>query len=246
MKIEGTANVFTNNANVIGTGTVFQTQLISGDQIMVNNEVKIVDTIYSNTLMSVNSVFSSNSTSKPVRLYGLYLVGGQNYTQNELPTVTVSSSGGSGANVEIESIMGDGEQFTANIGDSKPGAITSITIIDPGEGLKSVPSLDLSSYGDGTATVEASLNPMIEKLSGKWTSQKGLISSSYMKLQGKDYYIDYSYVIESSVEFEKYKKVLKDLLHPAGLVAYAEVLRISEFEPEEIKISSEISQVSAT
>ena len=248
MKITGTANVFTVNANVIGTGTLFESELLSGDQIMVNNQVKLVDTIYSNTLMSVNSVFSSDSVEKPVRLYGLYLIGGQNYEQNKLPTVTISTSGGSNANVQVEAIMGDGEQFTASIGSNVFGSITETIIIDPGEGLKSVPGLDFSAYGDGNAEAEATINSMIEELPGKWIGQKGLLSSSYMKLQGKDYYIDYSYVISSTVEFKKYKKILKDLLHPAGLITYSEVLRVSDFAPQEIqeiKVASEISQVAA-
>ncbi len=246
MKITGTANVFTVNANVIGTGTQFETELVSGDQIMINNEVKLVGTIYSNTLMSVDSVFSSDSVGKPVRLYGLYLIGGQNYEQDKLPTITISTSGGSNANVQVEAIMGDGEEFVANVGSNVFGSITETIIIDPGEGLKSVPGLDFSAYGDGNAEAEASINPMIVELPGKWINQKGLISSSYMKLQGKDYYIDYSYVISSTVEFKKYKKILKDLLHPAGLIAYSEILKVVDFAPQEIqeiKVASEISLV---
>jgi hypothetical protein len=93
-KIIGTANVFTTNANVIGTGTSFDSELIVGDQIMVNGEVKVVSTITSNVLMSVNTAFSSNATTKPVRVYGTYLIGGQGYTQDKLPTITINSSGG--------------------------------------------------------------------------------------------------------------------------------------------------------
>lgn len=244
-KITGTANVFTTNTNVHGTGTTFTTELQPGDQIMVNGVVKLVDTITSNILMSVNTAFSANSTGKPVRLFDVFLVGGQNYKQDALPTVTVSTTGGSGANVAITSIMGDGEQITVSAENNVLGSIQSVLILDPGKGLRSVPGIDLSQSGDGTATAEASLLPMIEELPGRWTSQKGLISSSYMKLQGKDYYIDYSYVISSSIEFQKYKNILRDLLHPAGLIYYAETLKDVNFERDEIKVSSQISQISA-
>jgi len=244
-KIDGTTNVFTTNANVIGTNTFFQANLIVGDLIMVNGETKSVNTITSNTLLSVNTVFAANSTGKPVRLYGNYLIGGQGYDQNKLPTVTITSTGGSNANVEIVSIMGDGESFTANIGTNKPGSVQSVLILDAGKGLKSVPDFDLSRSGDGTAILQSSLISTVEEFPGKWVSQKGLVSSSYTKLQGKDYYIDYSYVVISSIQFEKYKQVLKELLHPAGLIAYAEVLRFNEVESDQLKVSTEISQVAA-
>lgn len=244
-KIVGTANVFTTNANVIGTSTFFEANLIVGDLIMVNGETRIVNTITSNTTLTVNTAFSSNASSKPVRLYGLYLVGGQGYEQNNLPTVTITSTGGSNANVQVVSIMGDGEQLTATIGNTQPGGVQSILILDPGKGLQSVPEFDLSRSGNGNATVQANLIPTIEEFPGKWISQKGLISSTYTKLQGKDYYIDYSYVISSSVQFEKYKQVLKELLHPAGLIAYSEISRQDEIDSEQIKVSAEISQVAA-
>jgi hypothetical protein len=100
----------------------------------------------------------------------------------------------------------------------------------------------MTRSGDGTAVLEASLIPTIEEFPGKWTSQKGLVSSSYTKLQGKDYYIDYSYVVVSNIQFQKYKQVLKELLHPAGLIAYSEVTKLDEIEETPVKVYSEISQ----
>ena len=244
-KIIGTANVFTTNANVIGTGTSFDTQLLVGDQIMVNGEIKTVNTITSNVLFSVNTAFSANSSGKPVRVYGIYLVGGQGYEQNKLPTVTITSAGGSNANVEVIAVMGDGEQFTASLGNNNPGGIETITILDAGLGLQSVPEISLSGYGDGTGKAEAVLVPTVVTSLGRWQNQDGLISSTYMKLQGKDYYIDYSYVISSSIEFSKYKQVLRELLHPAGSIAYAEVTRLDELPERKVKVESHIVQEAA-
>lgn len=244
-KITGTANVFTTNANVIGTGTSFDTQLLVGDRIMVNGQIRVVNTITSNVLFTVNTAFSANSTGKPVRVYGIHLVGGQGYTQDKLPTVTVTSSGGTNANVQVVSVMGDGEQFTASLGNTSPGAILTISILDAGSGLQSVPEIDLTDYGDGTAVAEAVLIPTVESFPGRWTNQDGLISSNYMKLQGKNYYIDYSYVIVSQIEFSRYKQVLKELLHPAGMIAYAEVTRLDEIATTQVTIETEIVQEAA-
>ena len=244
-KIIGTANVFTTNANVIGSGTSFDTELLVGDQIMVNGEVKVVNTITSNVLFSVNTSFSANSTNKPVRVFGIYPVGGQSYTQDKLPTVTVSSAGGSNANVEVVAVMGDGEVFTATLANNNPGGIREITILDAGLGLKSVPQLDLTAYGDGTAIVEAVLVPTVETLPGRWEKQDGILSSSYMKIQGREYYINYSYVLISELEFSNYKQILKEFLHPAGMIAYAEITRLNEITTIQVTAESEIAQANS-
>jgi len=243
-KINGTANIFSGNTSVVGTGTFFDTELLVGDQIMVNGEIKLVDTITSNVLFNVNSAFSANSTGKFVRVFGTFLVGGQLYTQNTLPTVSVTSAGGSNANVQVVAIMGDGEQFTSSVGDPF-GGIKSILIIDSGDGLRSVPELDLSDFGDGLATAEATLIPTVETFAGRFENQDGIISSSYTKLQGKDYYIDYSYVVASSIEFKKYKQVLKELLSPAGMIVYAETKRLNELEQRKVRVISEVNQEAA-
>jgi hypothetical protein len=65
-----------------------------------------------------------------------------------------------------------------------------------------------------------------------------------MKLQGLDYYIDYSYVTVSNVEFKKYKNVLKQLLQPAGTKAYAEITKLDVIITPQSNVVSEILQES--
>ena len=223
--ISGTANGFTSNVTVIGTGTYFQQELLVGSKIKINGEDKTVVSIASNTSINVSSVFANNFTGKPVRLYDKYAIGGQNYKQTELPTVTVVSSTGTNANVEVVAIFGDGEVLQPFLGNNKPGGIQTISVIDGGKSLITVPAVDLTGFGDGTATAEANLVSSFEKYNGRWTNSDGIISSEDMKLQGLDYYIDQSYVIQSTIEFKRYKQILKELLHPAGSIVYAEVYR---------------------
>jgi hypothetical protein len=225
-KITGTANVTSvSNVMVHGDGTAFQSELVLGDEIMIGGETRKVVVIASDTSLNVNSAFSQTKTQKPIRLWGKNLVGGQGYTQNKLPTVTVTSSGGSAANISVTAIMGDGEDLVAS-GDKRPGQIEEIIITDPGEGFTSVPLIDLTPYGDGTATANASLTPTYEVLLGRWTTSDSILSSYDRKLQGRDYYINYSYLLSSTTEFAKYKKVFKELLHPAGFKMYGEVQHI--------------------
>lgn len=154
--------------------------------------------------------------------------GGLGYTQTRLPTVNVTTSGGSNAILEVTSIMGDGEALTGllpldEFGKVKTaGEITSIKILDPGQGYDVVPGVDLSKSGDGTATGLATVRNTFEELTGKWTNFDGILSSYESKIQGRDYYVNFSYLLSSRVQFKKYRDVVKKLLHPAGTIDYSE------------------------
>jgi hypothetical protein len=243
-KIAGTVNVFTTNVTVIGTSTQFESELIVGDKIWINDEDKTVVEILSDTTINVDSTFETSSNDEKIRLYGKNLVGGGNYKQEGLPTITVNSALGTSANIEAVAVMGDGEDLQPILGNVKPGGIETITIIDAGKSLISVPEIVLTGYGDGQGRAEATLIPSFERLPGKWINSDGLISDRSMKLQGLDYYIDYSYVTVSSVQFKKYKDVLKQLLQPAGTKAYAEIAKLNVIITPQSNVVSEIVQES--
>jgi hypothetical protein len=241
-KITGLANTFSSNVNVIGTGTFFETELRVGDQIWINDEDRTVVQIISNTSINVNSTFSTSANGQKIRLYGKTLVGGANYEQDHLPSVTVSSVSGNGANISVVCIMGSGEEFAAVLGNNKPGGIETISIIDAGKALLSLPDVDLTQAGDGLATAEVSLVPSFEVLDGKWIGSTGLLSDRNMKIQGLDYYIDYSYVLASTVEFKRYKNIFKQLLHPGGTKGYAELNSLDEISATQVTVLSELLQ----
>jgi len=146
---------------------------------------------------------------------------GLSYQPDFLPVITVDSVSGNGANLIISSILGTGATHEPVIEEGLPGEIKTIKIISQGSGYEIIPGIDLSLSGDGTATANATLTDSFIVLSGKWKTSDGLLSDDEIKLQGRDYYIPYSYVISSQVEFNKYKDLLKNLLHPAGLINYS-------------------------
>jgi len=225
-KITGNASVTSvSNVMVAGTGTLFTTELIVGDRIMIGNETKKVISIASNTSLNVNTTFSEIKTAKAVRKWDTNLVGGQGYTQDKIPTAVISSSTGTGAVVRVIGILGDGENLIAS-GTKRPGEIEEITITDPGEGFTATPLVDLTLFGDGTATANATLSPTYQTFPGRWTTSDSILSSSDRKIQGRDYYMDYSYLLSSTVEFSKYKKIFKELMHPAGFQVYSELQKL--------------------
>lgn len=222
-RIAGIANTQSGNVMVVGNGTSFDTELLVGDRIMVNSEVRFVNAITSATSLNVNVAFSRTSTERRVGAFGRYLVGGQSYVQNNFPTLTVASGNISavGANVEIIAIMGDGEAVSANTS-TVAGQIQTITITNPGAGYEFLPAVDLTQSGDGNALAEAQIERSFVSLPGRWTTSEGILSALERRVQGEDYYIDFTYVTSVAVEFSRYKEILKGLLHPAGFRNYAE------------------------
>ena len=239
-RVSGTANITNNSPFIVGTGTQFGTEIRVGDRIIINNESRYINSISSTTTANVNVNWTAASTGKKVGKYGDYLIGGQGYTQNNFPTITVSSSNVSatGANVEISALMADGESLTPFIGNTQPGQIISIKVVSGGTGYQYIPQVDLTGSGSGTATASAIIEDVYISLPGRWTTSDSILSTSERKLQGQDYYVDYSYITSSAVEFTKYKKVLKQLLHPAGFINYADLNENASFNANTITVST--------
>jgi hypothetical protein len=230
-KITGNVNVTSvSNVMVQGIGTAFNTELVPGDSIMVGYDTRKVISIASATSLNVTSAsWTQIYSAVPIRKVGKNLVGGQGYTQDKLPSVSINSATGTGGIIEVTTIMGDGEDLLAK-GTKRPGEIEEIIVTNPGRAIKVLPSVDLTSYGDGTATANITLNPSYETLEGRWSSSDGILSSADRKIQGRDYYVNYSYLLSSATEFAKYKKIFKELLHPAGFKAYSELTRLDELD----------------
>lgn len=222
-RISGSANTTNGSHVVTGTSTNFTGELTVGDRIMINSEPRYVNAISSSTSFNVNVAFTRTSTERKVGVYNRYLIGGQGYTQNNFPTITVSSSNTSAvnANVSIVALMGDGEQLSVSA-NTIAGEIQSIKVTNAGAGYQFVPTIDLTNFGDGTATAQAQIERSYVSFPGKWTTSEGIISSLDRKIEGLDYYIDFTYVTSVATEFSKYKDVLKGLLHPAGFKNYAQ------------------------
>ena len=221
-RIRGTANTFANtNVTVIGSNTVFEDDLRVGDYIMINNESRYVNAITSNTSLNVNVNFNYSTTDKNVGKYGDYPIGGQNYDPNKPATITVSSKTGANANLSVVALMGDGENLFATA-DKNPGEVLKIRIIDAGSGYVYPPEIDLTQSGDGNATANADVETSYVTFPGRWTTSDSILSSSERVIQGREYYVDYAYVLSSKVQFGEFKETFKNLVHPSGFIDYAE------------------------
>lgn len=227
-RITGTANISSPaNVTIIGTNTRFNEELIVGDRIMVNSESRYVNVIHSATSLNVNANFVYATTNKAIGVHNRRIIGGQGYTMNALPDITIYSTTGSNGIIVATTIMGDGESLTPK-SNTQPGQIESILVVDGGSGYEFPPKVDLSTHGDGTATANALLEPSYTTLPGRWTTSDGILSASDRRLEDRDYYHEYSYVLSAQVEFSKYRDVVKKLLHPAGMSFYGEYAKLDE------------------
>jgi hypothetical protein len=237
-RIRGTVSVSDSPTNLTlsGTGTFFNSDLKEGDVIDVAGDSRVVIDILNDTTLTVDSAFSSAHSNKKVGVSNYYPKGGQNYSSGKFPSVSVSSSGGVGANIEILCLASDGELLTPT-GNGTIGSIISIDVVDPGSGYEFIPVSSVQSSNGTGAQVKAEIEQSFLKTDGRWTTSDSIVSSSERKLQGRDYYVDYSYLLSSRTEFFKYKKLLKELVHPIGLVDYAEYKTTQVIEGEDILVN---------
>ena len=165
--------------------------------------------------------------------------GGTGYVPGDFPTITVNSVSGTGADLSVYCIMGDGEFLQAFVGDEKPGQILKIKILYPGIGYIVTPAIDLTESGNGQAVANVELRDSYITLPGRWTETRGLLSTEDVRLQGADYYIDFSYVLSSRTEFSKYRDIFKNLVHPAGHILHTEyeIHRFIETDRESVQNS---------
>jgi hypothetical protein len=242
-----------NSIVITGTGTSFGTagEPGVGDKITIRSQERFINAVTSSTSATVNAAFSFSdgtvySNNSPIGSLSRGIVGGINYTQGNFPNVTVSSSNGSGANIAVTALIGDGERLAA-FTDTVPGQILSIKVTSGGAGYQYIPQVDLINFGDGSATATAQVGNSYSTLSGRWTTSDSILSSSERKLQGSDYYVDYSYITSSLTEFTKYKDVLRQLLHPSGFVNYADLNKNLTIKQKDTAVSKTITnQISGT
>ena len=146
-------------------------------------------------------------------------VGGMGYEQTLLPTANVISGTGSNAAIEVTTLLGFGEALQT-VSDAL-GTISSLRIVSGGSGYQEAPLLDFSTIGDGTANVTATIVKGIFTYPGRYLNDDGHLSS-YNFLQDRDYYQSFSYVVKTKQSIERYRKYLKDLVHPAGMKMFGE------------------------
>jgi hypothetical protein len=158
-----------------------------------------------------------------------HIIGGTGFSNDLLPKANISTSTGTGANVVVTTILGDGETLSGNTDDI--GIIQTLSVINRGSGYETPPTLNLSNSGSGTAQAYCTIITGIYRADGRYISDDGIVSG-FNFMQDRDYYQNYSYVIRVKESLEKYRKAIKTLAHPAGMRLFGEYT----FEDENIPV----------
>lgn len=168
---------------------------------------------------------------------------GSGYNQSNLPTITVNTSTGSSANIICTGIQGTGADVQVDIANNTGGigAIRTIRIDNFGVNY-SYATVDATTAGNG----DANLVPIISGIGispGEFINDDGKID--YKKIQDSYYYQDFSYVIQSGLNINTYKDIVKRILHPAGLEFFGEfgIVRIISSLDLSLNITTEISTI---
>lgn len=242
-----TVNTAVSNVQVVGTGTFFTTELLANDHIEINSESSYVSTIINATHLTVNTAFTRNSTGRRMGIYGRYFIGGMNYRQNSMPNVIVLSNNPSatGADIRAELVLSGGASFLLESQTKEPvGKIKTIRITNYGYGYQSTPTIDLTGSGNGRANAVAVMLSNLFQGAGRYRTTEGFLSSD-QKLQNEGYYTTFSYVVRSQTELTKYKTILKDLVHPAGVSLWGEYVVESDI-PGDSSLSANVANTFQT
>jgi hypothetical protein len=99
------------------------------------------------------------------------------------------------------------------------GQIVKVSILNAGVNYTDANSISIEAiHGQGRTGENADLSPILGALThypGTFTTSKGFVSSDKY-LQDSTYYNDFVYVVKVGESMERYRKMLLQLLHPAG------------------------------
>ena len=232
--LSGIATVTSACTIVTGVGTNFLT-LGPKDIININNQSRVVQSVSTDTVLEVTVPFTT-ADSYRVEVFNRHPLGGEGYVQNNFPSITVSSATGVGANVEIDSIASDNERLQATT-NSAPGSILSSQVLVSGSGYQYAPIAQIITNQGTGAITEVEIERSYLSSPGRWTTSDSILSSTERKIAGKEYYVDYSYIISSQTEFYRYKNMLKELLHPVGFINYADFKQTSTIDANNISVN---------
>jgi hypothetical protein len=158
------------------------------------------------------------------------------YGYSQLPTITITDPSTSLLNVDDGFGGKIGQNAVVGV-DNAPGAITKIELTTPGANfnknelatirnvtqgnsviIESTPGNRGSTWRSIKSTYNAFGTPQVSGitfLSGRYTDTKGFLSWNN-KLQDNYYYQEFSYVVRVTELVNKYKDIIKNLVHPAG------------------------------
>jgi len=206
------ANIFDSLGYEIN-GSVLSGKAIVDKVEQFQSAASIVSEIF---LVDVEGNFAPNETvtttnGVTAQVYGLVesvtiTTPGTGYTVGE--QAVVSGGGGGDAIVTVATVGGSGEILTT-------------LIQNVGTGFVTTPTISFTFIGNGDAVGYITMGA-IKTYEGRWLTNDGKLSWDKY-LQDNFFYQAYSYVLRVDQSIDKYRDLVKELIHPAGMKVFGEV-----------------------
>lgn len=160
-----TTEILENPGNLKYLGILAPIQIIeSGHGYQVNDTIVFTNGSGVGAYANVSNVSANGQILDVNYVYGTskltYPLGGMGYRSDALPVLTVNSVNVAAANavLAVPGILGDGATFTPTV--DRVGAITTITIIEPGEDYVAAPNVSLKVQDIVVSGVSIAIMPV--------------------------------------------------------------------------------------
>ena len=160
--------------------------------------------------------------------------GGSGYVRNPIARVADESEG--------YTSLGNGASF--NVITTNIGGISRIKIVQSstnptahgfGIGYGTVPTLDLSTLGDGNAVVTPIKGILCER-EGRFLNDQGFLSDNN-RIHDGYLWQDYSYVVRVNRIVNEWRDIIKKVVHPLGMALFGELVLLTKVEGKQLKRS---------
>ena len=219
----GNTLIFTGGAGANAAGQIASvTETITYDLLFEDGQRMLADGSYYDIIK--NEDWSVKGPIKRIELTNF----GTGYTSANLPSITISTTTGSSANLIATNIQGKSANVSIDTSNNITGigSIRAVQITNFGINYSSA-NVSASAVGDGNANL-VSVVAGLGIREGVFLNDDGKVN--YKIIQDSYYYQDYSYVIKSGLAFRTYSDTLKAVIHPAGLQSFGEILLYDQID----------------
>lgn len=136
--------------------------------------------------------------------------------------------------------LGIDAQITANVQAFSGGTIQKVKITDSGFGYLKDEYALIKKEGSNIVAEGKVISEKQGQSYGYYENTDGFLDDKNVLYDGY-YYQDYSYVIRTSITFDKYADMLKNIIHVAGTKAFFEIVYESFIQNDDTNIFSEIT-----
>lgn len=196
----GDPNHIIGNRVVIGQSTpvfVNRIKLISGNDYVIIVDKNSIGVVSIGDILSFNGVIG---TVLPVLSKANIINPGLGFTSGRI--LDIPGGNGTGAKIRVSSVNSD-------------GSLRKVELVKFGSGYNSNFTQTI-----GTASIHFTVGA-IAKYPGYFSSSNGFLSDA-MRLQDNEYYQIYSYVLKLDTTIDRYRSIVKSLLHPVGWALFGD------------------------